>query len=82
MFRMPEGTELAIRVYLIGMVAETETEICLTMSGLTVFSDEVRATLDLPAIIKAYHLDDLGDSWRLMTREEIKGYREREKEEE
>jgi len=81
-FRMPEGVELDLKVYLIGNVTGQETEIVLTVGGLPAFSDSVNESLELDHIVKSYKLDELGDSWRVMTRAEIADYRKRQDEDE
>jgi hydroxyethylthiazole kinase-like sugar kinase family protein len=78
-FRMPEGVELDIKIYLVGLVQNEEAEIVLTVGGLPAFSDSVNETLELPRIIEAHDLNAFGTDWRVMTRAEIADYRKREK---
>jgi len=77
-FRMPEGVELDLKIYLIGLIENVETEIVVTARGLPSFSDNVREMLDVASIVKSYRLDTLGTDWRVMTRSEISDYKIRE----
>lgn len=79
-FRMPEGVELDLKVYLIGVVEQVETEIVLTVGGLPAFADSVNETLELHRIIDAYNLNELGTDWRVMSRDEIADFKRRESE--
>jgi hypothetical protein len=79
-FRMPEGVEVDLKVYLSGIVEDVETEIVIRVGGLPSFFDSVEETLDVQHIVKSYELDKMGTGWRVMTRAEIADYKAREKE--
>jgi len=78
LIKMPEGVELDLKVYVVGLVENVETEIVITVSGLPVFSDEVRSYVDLDRIIESQRLNELGSDWRVMNRAEIADYKQRE----
>ena len=80
LIKMPEGVELDLKVYLVGMVEDLEVEIVLTVGGLPAFSDDILKQVDLPRIIKSNNLDDMGTGWRIMNREQIADYKARERE--
>ena len=80
LIKMPEGVELDLKVYLVGMVEDLEVEIVLTVGGLPAFSDDILKQVDLPRIIKSNNLDDMGSGWRIMNREQIADYKARERE--
>jgi hypothetical protein len=77
-FRLPEGLEVDLKIYLTGTVQGEVTEIVITVGGLPAFAVPVQ-TVDVAKIVKEYELDKLGTDWRVMTREEIKAYRENER---
>ena len=82
--RLPEGVELDMKVYLIGMIKDDddndiESEIVVTLGGLPAFSDDIKESLEVDRIVKSQKLDEIGHSWRVMTRPEIADYRERER---
>lgn len=79
-FKMPDGVELDLKIYLAGTVSGQEVETVITLGGLTAFSDGVKDALNVETIVKANNLDALGSGWRIMTRDEIKDYRERQSE--
>lgn len=80
LIKMPEGVEIDLKVYLMGVIEGVETEIVMTVGGLPAFSDDVLDQVDLPRIVKSNNLDDLGTDWRIMTRGEISDFKARERE--
>jgi hypothetical protein len=84
---LPEGVVLDMKVYLIGMIKDDddediESEIVVTLGGLSKFSDDIKAMIDVGRIVQSQCLDKIGHSWRVMTRPEIADFRERERAEE
>lgn len=82
MIKLPEGVEVDLKVYLVGMIEENEVEIALTLGGMPAISDSVHEYLDLQSIIASQNLLDLGTDWRVMTRPEISDYKKRQTERE
>jgi hypothetical protein len=79
-FKMPDGVEINLIMYVTGIVQEEETDITIIISDLTAFSDDIKSSIDLQHIIKSHNLDTLGTDWRVMTREEIADYKKKERE--
>lgn len=77
-FAMPEGVEAGLKIFLVGMIEDVETEIVLTVGGFRSFSDSVVSQVNVEALTKTYELDKLGTGWRVMTRDEIADYKKRE----
>jgi hypothetical protein len=77
-FKLPQGCELELKVYLVGTYpGGEEITLCTTVSGMTVFGDQVMEQIDVPGLIKKLglgpNLEEL--TWRVMTPEEIKAFK-------
>lgn len=77
---LPEGVELDLKVYVVGMVGSVETEVMITLGGLPAFADDIKETVELTRIVKSQGLDELGTGWRVMSRAEITDYKQRQRE--
>ena len=76
MTHLPEGANAAFYFYYVS--DETGLEIKVSLKGITKISEEVFGSLNPQGVIDAGDLPDVATDWRVMTREEIKDYCERE----
>jgi hypothetical protein len=70
---LPEGVEVSLHLFIRSDKEDMDME--FTVSGLTLLPNKF---LDMVNLSKL-KLPPIADDWRVMTREEVKGYKERER---
>ena len=72
---LPDGIELSINVYLIG---KNSTQMVINIKGFSKFSLDIfnENNIDIESLINLYNLNDFDSDWRVMSREEIRQYKQ------
>lgn len=78
LIELPDGVEVDLKVFLVGVSDGEEVEIAVTVGGLPRLSDDMLPVVDVDRIVQAYNLALFGAEWRTMTRAEISDYKRRQ----